>query len=217
MIRFVIIAAFFLLVSTVGSTQSKKLLKKDIPKMIDGWTIGIVPSALFNSWNGYQIKTSYGFNGFEISVNTGYLAGFKQDDFYQGYRIRSAIKYYFYQNNHESIFVGFGGLIRQVNWDTQGTFSRFDDSFFQNFDFELDQRMLGVYSMAGARVPTWSDKLFVDVALGIGRSVLDVKNLGVPSDATLSSDFWFLSADTTSAGRRDYPIFFFHIAIVYAI
>jgi len=183
---------------------------------IEGFKIGITPSALLNRWIGYQGKASYTFNQFEIEANIGYLSGSDNDEPHTGYRIRPVVKYYISESDEMFYYVGFGGLHRKVNIDANGTFGRFNNSFFQEFDFKMTHTLNGLYAMSGALLPVYKDRFFLDLGIGLGRGVLTVEHENIPEDAVLIVSTPLFTYDARSAGKiSNHMIYFMHMAFSY--
>lgn len=177
--------------------------------------IGITPSALFNGWLGYQSKITYSYNRFEFAMNTGFLKGSSNGEPYDGYRIRPTLKFYFTEIESGTFYFGFGGLYRNLNINATGTFSRFNNAFFQEIDFKIEQSMQGLYGMFGILVPLRFNGFFFDVGFGFGNSKINTTHLNVPEDATFLYTPPLFTSDSRSAGIIRYPIVFGHFAILY--
>lgn len=182
---------------------------------IQGFKIGVTPSALLNKWLGYQGKVAYMHKRFEFEANVGYLAGRNNGESYSGIRIRPLVKYYFAQTPNEFYYFGFGGLYRSVDVDATGVFGRYDTSYFQSLDFKLKEKMKGLYFMFGVLMPLRGDHFFVDLGAGLGNSKLKIEHFDVPDDALFYTTFPFFSTDTRSPGTQNYLILFGHCSFMY--
>lgn len=183
---------------------------------IQGIKVGITPSALMNRWLGFQGKTSYTYQQFGIEANVGYLAGTNNNEPYSGYRIRPQVKYYFKSTEDDFYYIGVGGLYRKVNIDANGSFGRFDFSFFQNLDFKITHVLRGYFFTTGQVMSIYKDRFFMDFGVGFGRGSLQVEHFDVPSDAELINSSSFLTYDSRSKGKVDpHSIFFIHFALMY--
>jgi len=182
---------------------------------IQGFKIGITPSALMNRWLGYQGKIAYNFNGYEIELNAGYLSGNLNKESYDGYRFRPAFKYYYSERSEGTYYWGIGGLLRQIDIAGRGTFSRFNNTFFQEMDYDLDKRLLGFYAMFGFLTPIINNNFFIDVGAGLGRGKLRTRYRNVPQDAEILYNLPIFTIDSRSEGSITYPIIICHFSFVY--
>lgn len=180
-----------------------------------GFSIGVTPSALLNKWTGFQGKVAYTYKDFELEMNIGSLSGSDEGEPYSGLRIRPVVKYYFSETGDTKYYFGLGGLHRKLNIEAVGTFGRFNNSFFQEFDFEITQSMNGYYGMFGILIPFSNDRFFFDGGIGFGSSRITTEHSGAPNDAVLIYTPPFFSKDTRSAGVTSYPIAFYHLAIMF--
>ena len=177
--------------------------------------IGITPSALFNGWIGYQAKATYGYRKMEFDLNVGLLKGRVNSEPYQGYRIRPVIKFHFAEIDSGTFYFGLGALYRRLNIDATGTFSRFNDTFFQEIDFKIEQSMKGLYAMFGILIPLRYDRFYFDMGFGFGNSIVNTYHFNVPDDAEFLYNPPLFTRDTRSAGSTRYPITFGHFAMLY--
>ena len=183
---------------------------------IKGFKLGVTPSALMNRWIGYQGKVAYTYKNFEVEANVGYISGTDNDEPHSGYRIRPVVKYYLSESDQTFYYIGFGGLHRKVNIDANGTFGRFNNTFFQEFDFKLTHTLNGLYGMAGSLIPIHKDRFFLDFGVGLGRGVLTVEHSGVPDDAVLVASPPLFTYDSRSEGKiSNHMIYFMHMAFSY--
>jgi len=183
---------------------------------IQGFKVGITPSALMNRWIGFQGKASYTHKSFELDANFGYITGTDNEEPYSGARIRSTLKYYYRQTELGWHYFGIGGLYRKINLDAVGTFGRFNNSFFQEMEFELSQKLNGFYLMSGTLIPIKEDRFVVDIAMGFGRGVSNVEHFNIPDDAILIYEPPLLRSDLRTAGRVDYYLILFgHFSVMY--
>ncbi len=104
---------------------------------------------------------------------------------------------------------------RKLNKDAMGTFGRFNNSFFQEFDFEITQSMNGMFGMFGLIIPFSNDRFFIDMGFGFGNSRVTTEHLGIPTDAELLYAAPIFTRDMRSAGTVTYPIAFYHLAIMF--
>ncbi|MEM9547018.1 MAG: hypothetical protein AAGA77_13640 [Bacteroidota bacterium] len=212
--KYIYCLGLFLFISTTsyGQYSTRYLYKPYDYDTLQGFRVGIVPSALINRWLGYQGKVSYRFGRYEVELNAGYLKGTDNAEPYHGYRIRPVYKIYTVEDGNGAYYWGIGALLRQLNIDADGTFSRFNNSFFQTLDFELDQRMLGGYGLFGVLMPLYKDRFFLDFYVAGGFAQLKTQHFNIPDDAELLYDLPFFSVDSRGAGSLRYPIALVHIS-----
>ncbi len=183
---------------------------------IQGFKIGITPSALLNRWIGFQGKASYMHKNYSLDANFGYLHGTDNEEPYSGFRIRTTFKYYYRETSMGWHYLGIGGLHRKIDHDAVGTFGRFNNSFFQELDFKMTQKITGFYLMSGTLIPIKEDRFFMDVGLGLGRAVVNIKHFDIPDDAILIYEPPLFRSDLRTAGSYNYYLLFFgHFSVMY--
>jgi len=203
----------FILFSLVLIFQLPSFCQDDLVRQ--GFSIGVTPTAILNRWIGYQGKAAYTYRDFEFEMNAGYIKGTDRDEPYSGYRIRPVIKYYFAESGDNIYYFGFGGLHRKLNIEAKGTFGRFNNVYFQEFDFDISQSMNGYYGMFGIQFPFSNDRFYVDGGFGFGTSKVTTTHSGIPNDAVLAYTAPVFIKDTRNEGVTTYPIAFYHFAIMF--
>ena len=175
-------------------------------------SIGITPSALMNRWMGFQGKLSYFYKKVEFVANAGYLSGSDQGDPYTGYRLRPTIKHHFAMTDMGSIYWGFGGLWRQLNVQTSGSFTQ-DGSLVVPRNFEVDESMRGLFAMFGVLIPFRNERFRFDGGVGFGNARINTTQIDVPEEFTYLPSTNIFSTDYRTPGRRSFLIFFVHLSL----
>lgn len=181
---------------------------------INGFSIGITPSALLNIWTGYQGQVGYGFaDHFEVSLNAGYLYGKRQSTSYDGYRIKPSVKYYFL-NDYEAnrFFVEVGYLRRVTNEEFLDTYSMFEGAFNKEIINNRDRIVDGGFAMYGSRQLIPGSNFFYEFSVGAGLGSVTVTN-GIIENAEILPEENFFALN--QEGKRPYLIVMFHLAVGY--
>ena len=184
---------------------------------INGFSIGLTPSAFLNRWAGYQGKVSYAYKNLELEINAGYLAGVDNDEKYSGYRFRPLLKYYILKSRGGITYFGVGWLLRKLNIEASGSFSSPNTMAVQELEFDIDQTMSGAYLSFGNLYEIEQDKFYFDLGIGLGTSRVNTNHQGIPDDAELIYEPEAFEEDTRSRGVTQYPIVFGHCAFIMRI
>jgi len=184
----------------------------------NGFSVGIVPSALLNVWTGFQGKVEYGFmDNLAVDLNIGYIRGRENDGPYSGVRIRPSIKYYFNEdyNENDRFYVSIGYLFRDHNTRSKGSISRAGGQFFERVNYTRATRLTGVFAMFGAR-SRLTKRIWIDGGIGLGPGLLDIKNEDLEPGAVLVNDSERLFTFTIrEPGTRRLGIIIAHFSICF--
>jgi hypothetical protein len=183
---------------------------------INGLSAGIVPTALFNKWIGYQAKLGYGFlDHLEVQVNLAYLRGKGRNKPYNGYRFRSSLRYYFLNDfENDRFYIEAGYLKRNVDEKYAGTFNMIDGAIIKNPEVNREKNLNGAYAMFGGK-QAFSDSFWFEVGIGIGSGQYIVVNQHDQSGILIPESSLFSSYSLD--GNYQFLILIGHFTIGYSI
>ena len=181
---------------------------------INGLSIGIVPSALFNKWIGYQVKVGYGFlDHLEVQVNLAYISGKGRKKPYNGYRFRSSLRYYFLNDFEiDRFYIEAGYLKRNVDEKYMGTFDMIEGAIIENPEVNREKNLSGTYAMFGGK-QAFSDSFWFEIGIGIGLGQFKVVNQHDQSEILTPESSWFSSY--SSDGNYQFTILIAHFTVGY--
>lgn len=181
---------------------------------INGFSVGIVPSALLNIWTGFQGEVNYGFaDHFEVSLNGGNLYGRNKDTPFTGYRVRPSVKYYFL-NDYENFryYIEAGYLRRVVNEQVIDTYNMFQGAFLQDLLNNRKRILDGGFVMYGLKQQFFSSKFYTDFGFGIGYGSITIAHDNIEGGELLPNQNIF---SITREGTRGFVIIIFHLSVGY--
>ncbi len=181
---------------------------------INGFSIGIVPSAFINVRNGFQAEVNYGLEDhFEISINGGFLYGMQKNNSYDGYRFKPSVKYYLLNDFEENRFYIEVGYIKRVTYENfLATYNMFQGSFIQDLVNKRTRTVDGAYAMYGSRQTINNSNFYLDYGVGAGLGSITIITDTV-ENAEVISDPGFYS--NNNDGTRPFPIILIHLVIGY--
>lgn len=181
---------------------------------INGFSVGIVPSALLNVWTGFQGEINYGFaDHFEVSINAGFLYGNLRDNAYDGYRFKSSVKYYFLNDLEDNRFYIEAGYLKRItNEEFLATYNMFQGAFRQELVSIRTREINGGYAMFGSRSNFGGSRYYLDFGIGIGLGTITILNDPIENAEALSDQNFFVNNDD---GTLPFPIFLLHFAVGY--
>jgi len=181
---------------------------------INGFSVGIVPSALLNVWTGFQGEINYGFaDHFEVSINAGFLYGKRRNNSYDGYRIRPSLKYYFLNDlENFRFYLEAGYMYRVTNEKFLASYNMFQGAFRQELINNRKREIEGLFAMFGSRSTVKDTRVYIDYGIGIGFGSITVVN-GQIDNAEPINDFNFFG--NNDDGTLPFPIFILHLAVGY--
>ncbi len=186
----------------------------------NGFSVGIVPSALLNIWTGFQGKVEYGFkDNFAVDLNVGYLYGRDNDGLYSGVRIRPSFRYYFNESyiQNDKLYGAVGYLYRDHNTRTEGSISRSGGQYFERVLYTRATTLSGIFAMFGGRTQI-SDRFWIDGGIGLGSGILDVRNEGLQPGEELTNEFESIfNLGFRTPGSRRLGIIIAHFSICVSI
>ena len=180
---------------------------------INGFSVGIVPSALLNVWRGYQGEINYGFaDHFEISLNAGAMYGTNTNVPYSGYRIRPSVKYYFLNDYEENRFyVEAGYLHRVINEHVVDTYNMFQGAFFQDLLNKRTRTLDGAFALLGTRESVFSSRFYLDFGIGVGLGSMRIVHDRIEGGELIQDNFFSI----TSEGTSGFIILILHVSFGY--
>ena len=149
------------------------------------------PSAFINIYPGIQMGIEKGiYPNFNIELEGAYLfpVSSNSDLSRHGYRIKLGLKY-FVSNESSLNFILF---YRRVFHDRVDDFSRFNDAFFQTFEYQKSKLLIGP-TIGTTNHISLSEKIMMEVGASAGIGRYKVTNQGVPVDARIANDFGLFS------------------------
>lgn len=177
--------------------------------------VAFVPSAFLNVWTGYQGKLEYEYkNNFAININCGYLYGKRSNELYKGVRIRPSVRYYFNSSsiNDYRSFVGIGYLYRNTTTGRTGSIIKGGGQYFERVKFDSKNTLQGIYIMAGSRT-YFSNRFWLEGAIGLGPGRLSIKNEGLPIGSELLENERFIFFNFNRVGDRGMGVIIMHVSI----
>lgn len=185
--------------------------------IVPGLRIGIVPSSFLNTWTGLQGNISYTYKDCEYVANFGYLFGRNNKLSFLGFRFRPTLKYYFSQTEKRALYLGIGGLIRNINIDNNAIFGRFNDSYFEELSYTENQRTNGIFGMFGILLPLRGERFWLNIGVGLGGAQLTISHTDFPDDAALLVSTPIFNSEINRERTSAYFIGIFHCAFQYHI
>jgi hypothetical protein len=181
---------------------------------INGFSVGIVPSALLNVWTGFQGEVNYGFaDHYEISINGGNLYGQNKDTPFTGYRIRPSVKYYFLNDYEENRFyIEAGYLHRVVNEKVIDNYNMFQGAYQQKLLNNRSRTLNGGFAMIGTRTSLLSSNFYLDFGVGAGLGYITIAHDTLENGELIPTNALF---SNTREGTSGFPILIMHLSIGY--
>jgi len=184
---------------------------------INGLKVGIVPSALLNTFTGFQVKATYTFlDKYNIQANYGYLHGKYSDRPFTGHRIRIGLRYYpKWEYGNQRLYFEGGYLRRRVKSQFIGQYADLDENI-TTAEVKTNGLLTGGYFQFGS-VLQIDKRISIDYGIGVGQGNITNLHTGAPKDQERVSprDVFFSAFDISI--DEPFPILILHFALMYRL